>query len=99
LGASVSWRGELKAFSESFLKGYLGAYNVEKSEITLAGVPAQKISFDLNPREAEYHYVAYILVSGKRGYVVETRAYVRAYETFSREIDAIVRSFKVIEAK
>src|SRR5579862_531974 len=94
----------LAEFVEKSLKGIdagLKDYKlVEKAETKLSGEDAIKVTytFDAGPFGTERN-VGYYVVWRKRSYLLRTFGVIGDYDTFAKEIDAIVASFKLVEPK
>ncbi|HLX63045.1 MAG TPA: PsbP-related protein [Planctomycetota bacterium] len=82
-----------------------GALNykiTEKVEQTLAGVAAFKITYERDTVEyksARGKFVDYALIANDRVYTIVAQAPKDDYDKYAKDIDAIVKSFKLIEAK
>ncbi|HLX61555.1 MAG TPA: PsbP-related protein [Planctomycetota bacterium] len=84
----------LKDFVE---KNKLDIPVAEEVDLKLGGKDARKVTYKYTPENVVL--VHYFLVSGKRGYLIVLDWLKIDSDVHAKDIDAIVKSFKLIEAK
>lgn len=72
---------------------------VSKTESKISEVNAMIVTFEISDETPVFKRVQYVLVSGKRGYLITAAAQKDDYDKYAKDIDAIVKSFKIIETK
>ena len=85
----------LKAFVENMKV----VQPAEKTELQIGGIEAYKLVSKGGAPERPTKYVSYFLVRGARGYFIGFSALKDDYDKYAKDIDTIVKSFKIIETK
>lgn len=95
----------LKAFVQEMLSGFskanLNYELIENVELKLSGADAVKAVYlsDRGDTKIRSKCAAYFLIVGRRGYMLRLFAYKDDYDKYANEFDAIVKSFKLLDAK
>ncbi|HLX61298.1 MAG TPA: PsbP-related protein [Planctomycetota bacterium] len=104
-GCGVSAGGDSKKLADTVdakKRTLINEKLIEKADVKLDGKEAYRVirEYDYDDKGVRFKGVFYFLVAGERGYMLAIASSADVFEKYdAKDIDAIVKSFKLIEAK